>query len=196
MALDINVTADVKRAKRFYSELNKSAANRATANALNVMARTVRKVSVDHVSKFRRIGKRKVGTMVKLVKRASAWDQVAIIRAFGGPVSLKEYSPKQTRRGVTVNVEGKRKLIPDAFIGPNGHVFIRLGRKAKATKGRYAGRQRQRIQKRMGPSITTGFLKEIVRLEQKRVIRRDWKRVLNEKMEDQLTKLRAKHALR
>lgn len=71
-------------------------------------------------------------------------------------LSLKEYRAKQTRSGVSyTGYKGaKRKTLPSAFMGPKlgGHVFTRQGRKQVMSKGRYAGKMRQPIVKRFGPS--------------------------------------------
>lgn len=78
-------------------------------------------------------------------------------------LSLKEYRAKQTRSGVSyTGYKGaKRKTLPGAFMGPKpgtialrlgGHVFTRQGQKQVMSKGRYAGKMRQPIVKRFGPS--------------------------------------------
>lgn len=71
-------------------------------------------------------------------------------------LSLKEYRAKQTRSGVSyTGYKGaKRKTLPGAFIALRlgGHVFTRQGQKQVMSKGRYAGKMRQPIVKRFGPS--------------------------------------------
>jgi len=199
LTLRVNIQADVKHAAAFFKELDQVHVNRASSNALNVVIREVRNESLDEISKVRRVKKSLVRRAVRITQRASNSVLTAICAAVGRPISLKEYSAKQNELGVTVNVEGTPKLIKGAF-GPGyrgtgrgqsrvpgqverlgGHVFVRT------TQARLP------IKKLMGPSITTGFIKDVVRRAQRRLIAVRWPIVLREKMSDQLVKLRAKH---
>lgn len=71
-------------------------------------------------------------------------------------LSLKEYKARQTRKGVsyTAYKGSGRKSLPGTFVVAKlgGHVFTRQGEKRVMSKGRYAGKMRQPIVKRFGPS--------------------------------------------
>jgi len=84
-----------------------------------------------------------------LVQRAS-YDQGSFrIAARGGYIPLKEFSARQTNRGVSANVWGKRRVFPHSFIAPSlgGQAFIRMG------KGRNP------IRKMWGPALPAEMVK-------------------------------------
>jgi len=67
--------------------------------------------------------------------------------------SLKDFKPRQTKRGVSAAPWHKRRVFPGTFIGPGGHVFKRVGEPVLMLSGRYAGQRRQRIKKLYGPNL-------------------------------------------
>ncbi len=74
-------------------------------------------------------------------------DGVRLTGRFRG-IGLRNFSARQTRRGVTAAVfRGKRSLREHAFLGVgvnrNAQVFRREGPKREMQQGRYAGKQRQ-----------------------------------------------------
>lgn len=109
--------------------------NRAIAMALN---RTADGVRVDSSREIRKRYRIKVATVNKTFsfQRATADRLVAVVQVRGRPLSLGGFDPRQTRRGVTVNVKGSRKLIAHAFLrilktdrgDSYSVVFIRKGR--------------------------------------------------------------------
>ena len=73
-------------------------------------------------------------------------------------IELKYFGARQTRSGVTYKIPraGGRSRIACGF-GPEiprlgGQVFVRVGPKRRMERGRYAGKMRQPIVKRFGPS--------------------------------------------
>ncbi|QGM97797.1 hypothetical protein [Methylocystis parvus] len=68
-------------------------------------------------------------------------------------LSLKEFSPRQTKRGVTAAPWGRRQVFPHTFIGPNGHVFAR-----RLEGNKRAGRVP--IYKLYGPAIPSEMVKD------------------------------------
>lgn len=68
-------------------------------------------------------------------------------------MSLKEFEPRRTAKGVSARPWGKRRVFPHTFMGPNGHVFVRRGK------------SRLPIHKLFGPAIP----KEMVKDETERV---------------------------
>ncbi len=77
-------------------------------------------------------------------------------------LSLKYFGATQNGKGVSykINKGRGRGFIPGAFIVPSlgGHVFERRGAKVKMTKGRYQGKNKQRIYKLMGASAWGVFV--------------------------------------
>lgn len=192
-SIRIDVKADTKAAIKFFRELDEDAIARATANTLNVVARTVRREATDEIAKIRKV---KRSTFIRLaLVRASKWLLRAEVIAEGLPIPLKEYGAKEVGAGVRVNVMGTRKIIPGAFIVEKfgGHVFERFGervqRKTRAGKKVMA----QKIRKLFGPSIPTAFLRATVQAKLRAVISRDYRRVMDEKLNQELVKLKAKH---
>jgi hypothetical protein len=71
-----------------------------------------------------------------------------VIIARDATLSLKEFDPRVTRKGVSAAPWGKRRVFAHSFVGPNGHVFIRK------TKGRLP------IKKLWGPNIPKEMVKD------------------------------------
>jgi hypothetical protein len=71
------------------------------------------------------------------------------IRSRGGYISLKEFGARQTRKGVSAMVWGKRRVFPHSFIAPSlgGHVFVRMGK------------DRNPIRKMWGPALPAELIK-------------------------------------
>jgi len=193
MALRVNISADIKKATAFFNELDKRSISYGSSNALNVVIRTVRNETINEVADVRRVKRSLIRKAIEISKRAIYYELTTVLRAVGRVISLREYSARQSDRGVTVNVQGTPKLLTRAF-GPGygrgrfsqakrlgGHVFERL------TAARLP------IKQLWGPSITTGFIKDQVRRVQRAAIARDWQRTMNQKLEEQLVKLRAKY---
>lgn len=63
-------------------------------------------------------------------------------------LSLKEFGPRATKKGVSAAPWGKRRVFPHTFLGPNGHVFVRLGK------------ARLPIKKLFGPNIPKEMVKD------------------------------------
>lgn len=106
MTLRVNIRPDIRKASAFYSELHSKGLNAAAANAQNIVIRTVRNETLEQIAKVRRVKRSLIRRAVRIVARASYYSLVAAVQAFGGSLSLKEYSPKQGPLGVTVNIEG------------------------------------------------------------------------------------------
>lgn len=63
-------------------------------------------------------------------------------------MSLKEFGPRRTAKGVSAAPWGKRRVFPHTFMGPNGHVFVRKGK------------ARLPIHKLFGPAIPKEMVKD------------------------------------
>lgn len=87
----------------------------AMSRALNRAAEGVR---TDASSKIRETYKVKKATVDKAfgVSKSSPDRLQAVVSVNGRPLSLAGFGARQTKKGVTVNVKGTRKLIPHAFI--------------------------------------------------------------------------------
>jgi Prophage minor tail protein Z (GPZ) len=98
---------------------------------------------------------KQTGVKYRVVKRAltvqrANYDRASYkIGAKGGYISLKEFDARQTRKGVSAMVWGKRRVFPHSFISQKlgGHVFVRMG------KGRNP------IRKMWGPALPAELVK-------------------------------------
>jgi hypothetical protein len=63
-------------------------------------------------------------------------------------LSLKEFGPKRTGKGVSAAPWKKRRVFPHTFFGPGGHVYVR------------EGRSRLPIKKLWGPNIPKEMVKD------------------------------------
>ena len=63
-------------------------------------------------------------------------------------LSLKEFGPRKTAKGISAAPWHKRRVFPHTFFGPGGHVFVREG------KGRLP------IKKLFGPNIPKEMVKD------------------------------------
>lgn len=179
--LRFNARADIEAATRHLRGVERKAIPRAAANALNVVVRRVRNTAIDEVHKVRRTKKGIVKRAFGLI-RAKNWLLTAIVPSRGTVVPLRDYGARKTTKGVTANIEGKRKLWPGAFKIDKygGHVFQR-------TTGK-----RLPIKKRFGPSIPTALAKQAIRNAIQSVAARDFPAVFREKLNYQLAKLRSR----
>ena len=66
------------------------------------------------------------------IERATPSRLAVTLKATGRPITLANYGPTQTKKGVTVRVKNGRKTLRHAFLAtmPNGHkgVFERIGK--------------------------------------------------------------------
>lgn len=129
-------------------------ADRAISRAANRTAKTGRALLARILSKF---SSAKIDALKKRIylHKATAGHPVAKLTLFDSPISLGSFSPRQTKTGVSVRVQGGRELLRHAFIvnrtkvkTKNGKevseqykaVFRRDGDARIPHKGRYAGR--------------------------------------------------------
>lgn len=209
--MEISVKADVKDAQRFFRELEKKGVVKATQNTLDTLARTVRQESIAQVSKLRRvkIGRKKtrsfVGGLIKVTHRPRPHEMWATIEATNVTplkkdrgISLKHYSAKQDATGVKVNIDGSSEHIRTAF-GPGTKATGRGKKRTKGQKPRLGGhvftrkdKRRLPILKRYGPGIPSGFINRRVRQKQDEVVARDFRPVMYDRLNKQLTRQRAR----
>ncbi|MFG1370707.1 phage tail protein [Xanthobacter oligotrophicus] len=120
----------------------------AVARALN---RTVEKARTDVTRALVKQTGLKFGTVRKATSlwRASAGSLTAEIRAKGGYTSLKEFSARQTKKGVSAAPWGRRQVFDHTFMVKRygGHVYKR------------EGKDRFPLRKLYGPAIPVEMVK-------------------------------------
>jgi hypothetical protein len=125
---------------------NKDKRNLAVARAINhTIAKSKTQLNRSIRQKYA-VNAAAVNRALSLVK-ADRLTLTGKVVARGKPISLGAFSPRQTKRGTTVEVErGKRKLLPGLFIAVLG-----TGYKGVMVRGKYAkgviSRRKHRINK-------------------------------------------------
>lgn len=163
----INCKVDVDRAVSRLGRIPDQVKEKATVRALNA---TANQAKIQAAREIRDAGyKIKVGAVKKAISitRASRSDLKAVVRAIGRPIGLINYSPRQVKSGVSVDVKNGRKVIQGAFIAtmPNGHqgVFIRAGHgHKKVVKNGRAQWHGLPLKELYGPSIPSAFANDVV----------------------------------
>ena len=152
---DIEVTLNVEAFARYAAAmeaLGTQKMRRVVSRALNKTGDRAWTKSKRSIARELNLKQRTVAAHMKRKRsypKVGGKDQYEII-ARGGRLPLKEYSPRQTRKGVTARIYGKRILHPHAFIikSYGGNVYVRTSRK------------RFPIRKLFGPSIPVELLRE------------------------------------
>lgn len=131
--VDLNKFSQQVRARTM--TLSSDIRDKATVRALNKVAAQAK---VAGSREIRAAGYNLKAAKIKAqfkIRQASSGNPVAVITCSGKPIPLIEFSARETRAGVTVNVKNGRKSIPGAFIAtmPSGHrgVFVRVGKTHK-----------------------------------------------------------------
>jgi hypothetical protein len=135
---------------------------RAASRALNSMNPDIRQQATDRITGIYNMRAKDAKAGVKLVSRSGPQRLRVVWAGKGRPIPLKSYSARVIGGGrrntvgrapVTVEVfKGKPKTVRGGFIGPNGHVFKRIGQ------------SRLPIKKLHGPALPSQFANEQVQL--------------------------------
>ncbi len=139
ISVDISTNLNAVRARivSLSTDLQEKAAaralNRAGDQGITRASREIRRVYNISASRVR--------SQIKVVQRARLGNLAFVFRVSGKRIALAEFSPRQTKKGVTIQIKkgGARKLIPHAFLATmsSGHtgVFVR----SYGSKGRVPG---------------------------------------------------------
>lgn len=191
----VNVKADISQALRKINASKEDVA-KAVPRALNKTATTVRAeaarkiVSVGYGMKIAAI-KRNLS-----IRRATASERVAIVRATGKPIPLINYGARQTKPGVSVAVLHGRKTVRHAFIATmkSGHkgVFIRAdvhegavnakGFKVTRMRAAAASKHGLPIDELFGPGVPSAFGNQAVQTAIAQVARERFGVVLDQEL--------------
>lgn len=166
--LKLTATIDVVPMVGRLADISLAVREKATVRAINKVADQVK---VQAAREIRDAGYNLKIARIKrsiAIRRASASQLVAAVKASGRPIGLIDYGAKETKRGgVSVQVKNGRKTLKDAFIAtmPNGHrgVFFRKGsgHKKMMTRGKPSWHGLP-IEELFGPSIPTAFMNQVV----------------------------------
>jgi len=128
MIQSVDISQAVNALGELARRVTKSKFNQAMARSINRSVSSGKTAASKAIRKSYKINKKdldaKMGT-----KKASQTRLVGTISTHGVPIALGKFKPVQRKKGATVNITGRRQLIPHSFIAtmPNGHrdVFMR-----------------------------------------------------------------------
>lgn len=180
MSITVNVTSNANQVIMEMKAMATEMREKATVRALN---RTIEQVRTQASREVRAAGYNLKAAVVRAtmkMHRASAGRLWARVVASGRPIPLVQYSARQTRKGVTVNVMNGRKLVPGAFIAKmrNGKigVFEREMPQRKRTKAnKYAALPVRHLH---GPSIPAALANAKVQQALQRLIEQKFPEIL------------------
>jgi hypothetical protein len=150
------VVIDIKDAVRgirsqFAHLKSQSEVNSTIARAINHTAAKAKTAASRQIRDRYKIRAKDLKPAIK-VHKANRTNLEAAVMAVGRPLPIYAFGARQTKRGVSVNVMGKRQVIRSAFVATmkSGHtgVFARGG-----YKGYQFDFRRQRVQ-RTGPDLS------------------------------------------
>lgn len=123
----------VGKMRKEFSHLSGREFNKGVSRALNRTIMKVRTEASRSIRKNYKLPAKEVKKHTKL-KRSRPNYLVAEIVYGGRPIPLKHFKPRQTAKGVSVNITGTRKTIRSAFIAtmPSGHIGV-------YARGKYGG---------------------------------------------------------
>ena len=114
-----NISIDISQPLALLKNLGRKVApsviNLALARAINRVTASGKTAASREIRRKYRIKKRDLDKNMSTPK-ASRVKPVGSIFTWGKPISLNYFSPKQNKRGVSVNISGQRKTIPHAFL--------------------------------------------------------------------------------
>jgi hypothetical protein len=148
--IEINVQDAIWKLKREFQHLKGSQFNLAVARAINhTIAKAKTGASRDIRGEYKVKAKDLSGKLA--ISKATRVSQTGMIRVSAKPLPIVSFGARQTRKGVSVKITGKRKVIKSAFIATmkSGHkgVFVR-----GAYKGTELSYRTKRINKK-GPDL-------------------------------------------
>lgn len=128
------------------------------------------------------------------IKKANKYSLEVSLTATGRPITLINYSARQTKGGVKVKVKNGTSVLPHAFIAvmPNGHkgVYSRIkggGHKVVKRDGKLV-RTGLPIKELYGPSIPQGLNNKVVTESLMRLIRDKFPKILEHELKFAISK--------
>lgn len=126
--IHVDLSDTIKTFRKAHSRLTKRKFDRITVQAINHTIRKAKTATSRDIKKTYGAASKDIKKNLHIV-RANSLDPSAAIIARGSSLPLRAFSPRQNKRGVSVRIRGKRKIIHKAFIAEmtNGHkgVFAR-----------------------------------------------------------------------
>ena len=124
-SFDIEINVEfTKKLSKLFEEAGLSSTY-AVSKAIDEVGNKVKTQVIRTVARQAGVKYGYVGQVIHAKQAMGAGNGEFKLVASDVTLSLKEFSPRQTRAGVSAAPWGKRRVFPHTFIGPNGHVFVR-----------------------------------------------------------------------
>lgn len=133
--IDVDIRPAIREAKKQFANLTGSQFNQGLARALNEVIDKSRTSAAKQMKSVYNVNSKDLKKQMKSYK-ATRSTLTASIRVSQRPMPLAAFSPRQTKKGVSVNILGKRKLIKGAFMAQ-----MISGHKGVFARGRYVNRE-------------------------------------------------------
>lgn len=112
---NVDASDAIRKLSALGRRLEGSQVKLALARAINRVGAMSKTQASAEIRREYKIKKSILDKKLKFVK-ASRYRPVGKITSWGSPIAIYDFRPRQTKKGVSVNVSGTRKLIPHAFI--------------------------------------------------------------------------------
>lgn len=164
MQMDINFETTIKKLRADFAHLSADKFAAAIARSLNRTASSAKTLASREIRKTHKIPARELSKTITIRKASGRDDRLqADVQAEGKPLPAMAFGARQTRKGVTIDVKGSRKLLPGMFIltMKSGHkgVFARVQTEGTYKDGELLGR-RKRVNK-TGSDLPIGEVKSV-----------------------------------
>lgn len=186
----IDIRADIDRAARSLTKLQRSVIPTATARALNKTAAQAKTQAGREIRDRYNISSRVIGRLIS-VSRAAKTSLTAIVKPSGRKLPVMAFQARQSAAGVRVQIKrGSPKVIAHAFI-----VRTRSGHVGVFARGRYSGgrfvhqKPRLPITELFTVGVPQAFGSRLVIEALQRKVREKFPRILEHEIRFAITKL-------
>lgn len=140
--LDVDIRPAIREISKEFNDLKGTEINRGIARALNEM---IGKSKVQASRSIRDTYKVKSAYIKDQIKpdKATRSRLTATLRVVFNPMPVYAFSPRQTDKGVTVNIMGKKELLKSAFIAKMGSGHIGVFARGTATNNSFIFRTKR-----------------------------------------------------
>jgi len=166
--MQVDVRDNIKQVLARMEGFSRDVVEKATVSALNRVAdQAVTQAAREIRDKGYNFKAARIKAAIRVI-RASTGKLTASVRVKRKPTPLIDFDARETRKGVTVKVQGKRAVIPHAFIAtmPSGHrgVFVRKdgGTHLYKRKGGRIISTQLPIRELYGPSIGAAYANDAI----------------------------------
>jgi hypothetical protein len=143
---------------------------REITTAVNATSRKALSVSAKQVGRELATAQKNIKPTLNITKKANRSQAVptaVVTQRKTSRIPLRDFGARQTKAGVAYRISktSGRRTLKSAFIVKSigGHVFKRTGVFGVATRGRSAGKRREKIAKRYGASPWGVFVRQDVK---------------------------------